>query len=143
MKVLILVLTLSLGISHPVLSQEIDSLSQRETLLELSKKQKKTGFILLGAGVGAAVIGGALFASNFCLWGCDSNDEALAGTGGILFILGVGSAIASVPVLINSGSTAKRAMELSVQSTPIFLPPNSHNGPKSHPSLQLTIPLNR
>ncbi|RIW16992.1 hypothetical protein D0X99_04245 [Algoriphagus lacus] len=143
MKVLILVLILSLGLIHPVLSQEVDSLSQRETLLELSKKQKKTGFILLGGGVGAAVIGGALFASNFCLFGgCSSQQDALAGTGGILFILGVGSAIASIPVLINSGKTARRAMELSVKSSPIYLPPKSHNGPKSYPALQLSIPLN-
>ena len=143
MRSLILFFSISLSLVLPSLAQEVASPTSKEILLEQSKRQRKTGYILLGAGVGAAVIGGALFASNFCLLGCDSNDDALAGTGGILFILGSVSAIASVPVLINAGSTAKRAAELSFNTKPIYLPRNTHNGPRSYPAVQLTIPLGR
>lgn len=143
MKAFILFLSLGFGLILPAYSQDNTSSGDKEALIALSKKQKKTGYILLGGGVGAAVIGGALFASNFCIWGCTNESEALAGTGGILFILGTGAAIASVPVLINAGKTSKRAMELSANSIPIYLPTRSHNGPRSHPALQLSIPLHR
>ncbi|WP_187176171.1 hypothetical protein [Algoriphagus sp. AK58] len=142
MKTRILFIIMSFILVSPVMSQEKALSNQNENLLELSKKQKRTGFILLGAGIGGAVVGGALFASNFCLFGgCSSQQNALAGTGGILLILGVGSAIASVPVLINAGKTSKRAMVVSANSTPIYLLPDSHNGPKAYPGIQLSIPI--
>jgi hypothetical protein len=141
MRTLILFLSISLSLVLPSLAQEVASPTAKEILLEQSKRQKKTGFILLGAGVGAAVFGGALFASNFCIFGCDSDDEALAGTGGVLFLLGVGSAIASVPVLINAGSKAKKAAELSFNPKPIYLPKGTFSGPSAIPSLSLSIPI--
>jgi hypothetical protein len=141
MRTLILILSISLILVLPSLAQDVASPTSKEILLKQSKRQRKTGFILLGAGVGATVIGGALVAKNFCILGCDSNDNALVGTGAALFIAGAISAIASIPVLINAGSTAKRAAELSFNTKPIYLPKGTYSGPPAIPSLSLSIPI--
>jgi len=68
------------------------------------KKQKKTGFILLGSGV-AASLAGVLIGSN-----SDSlYDEANLGTGAILVTAGALTAISSIPVFIVSGSNKRKA----------------------------------
>lgn len=134
MKVLILVLTLSLGISLRVLSQEIDSLSQREALLELSQKQKKTGFILVGVGLATAIGGGFLALSSES----NSSGETL---GAGMFVLGVGSMVGGLAMWVISSSNQDRAKELSLGITPIDLPKGTYFGPPAIPNLTLTIPL--
>ena len=71
---------------------------------EKHKKQKKTGFILLGSGV-AASLAGVLIGSN-----SDSlYDEANLGTGAILVTAGALTTISSIPVFIVSGSNKRKA----------------------------------
>lgn len=121
--------------------QEIETLAQKENLLKESNRLHKKGVILLSAGAGGAIIGGALFSSNFCIFGCSSREDALAGTGGLLFLAGVGTMIASIPAFSKSRKATKQAAELSFINQPIYLPKYANEGPKSFPSLRLTFPL--
>ena len=72
-----------------------------------SKKQKKTGWILLGTGLTASAGGLAIMANNFEIWGNGSDGAFAAGTG--LFLVGSGATIASIPILIVSGSNNRKA----------------------------------
>ena len=72
-----------------------------------AKKQKKTGWILLGVGLAATAGGYAIMANNFSIWGNESDGGFVAGTG--LFLVGSGATIASIPVLIVSGSNNRKA----------------------------------
>lgn len=68
-----------------------------------AKKQKTTGFILLGVGLAVGISGLAIFSNNF--WENDGGTDA----GAIMFLAGSISVIASVPVLIISGSNNRKA----------------------------------
>lgn len=74
-----------------------------------AKKQKTTGWILLGTGLAATVGGSAIMANNFYIWGGSEDEERglAAGTG--LFLAGSMATIASIPVLIVSGSNNRKA----------------------------------
>jgi len=72
-----------------------------------AKKQKTTGWILLGTGLAATIGGYAIMANNFDLWDSDSDGGLAAGTG--LFLVGSLVTIASIPVLIVSGSNNRKA----------------------------------
>jgi len=74
-----------------------------------AKKQKTTGWILLGTGLAATVGGLAIMANNLYIWdGSEDKDSGLAaGTG--LFLAGSMATIASIPVLIVSGSNNRKA----------------------------------
>lgn len=143
MKLSILFLAVYSLFSSLSLGQQTDtSFSPKENLLEKSRKQKTTGFILLGTGTAAVITGGALFRNNFCLWDCSSNEDFAIGAGVALVLAGAGSMIASIPSFVKSLKNAKKAAQLSLKTTPVYLPRDSHNGPKSHLALQLSIPLN-
>jgi len=91
-------------------SQAVDSLTlqseqeMHDFYISKHKKQKKTGLILLGSGVVAAGVG-FLIADNSSLFADD--DGFAAGTG--LFLVGGLTTIASIPVLISSGSNKRKA----------------------------------
>ena len=88
------------------------------------KKLKKTGFILLGSGVAATVVG-ALIASNS--EGIFDDSDNL-GSGAILTTAGILTTISSIPVFIVSGSNKRKAETfLKVElNSPIGIPfPNS------------------
>lgn len=69
--------------------------------LDRSKKLKKTGHILLAAG-GGAVLTGILIGANADGW-------SGAGTGALIFVAGVGSSIASIPLFITAHNHKKKA----------------------------------
>ncbi len=89
-------------------AQTLDSLStgrneeMYDYFIRKHESQKKTGFILLGSGV-AAIVGGVLMINN------SSFDDAEFTAGGILYLGGILSTAASVPVLIISGSNRRKA----------------------------------
>jgi len=68
-----------------------------------AKRQKKTGLILLGSGLVATVAGIAIASNNF--W--EDDGGFAAGTG--LFLIGSCATIASIPILIVSGSNNRKA----------------------------------
>jgi hypothetical protein len=105
------VLSLVLSMVNQSFGQEVTSLDDqsKEYLYDFHmskhKKLKKTGFILLGAGV-AATIGGVLIMENSGLFTNES------GAGAILFLAGVMTTSSSIPVFIVSGSHKRKASAL-------------------------------
>jgi hypothetical protein len=139
MKMIFLIIALlffSTSISH---GQETDTLSVKENLLKESQRQHKKAVILLSAGAAGAIIGGVLLESNFCIFGCSTGEDVLAGTGGLLFLAGAGCMIASIPAFSKASKNAKKAAELSFNTQPILLPRYSNNGPKSYPALKISF----
>jgi hypothetical protein len=148
MKKLLITLSLLVGLAFQTFSQ-VSETNYKQDLLAKSQRQKKTGFILLGAGGAALALGGILAASGTeevvnCIGtlNCTGSDGDEWAAGTVLAIAGGLAMLGSVPLFISSGNNKKTASQLSLNSKPIYLPRNTHNGPRSHPALQLTIPLN-
>lgn len=137
-KILILVIFLT-GLAWHSFGQKSETPITKQYYLEKSNRQKKTGFILLGAG--AAILGGIIGISNFCLFGCTSSQYNAMSAGGGLIMAGGISMVASVPLLIGAGVNANKAAKLSLHIQPIDLPKHANGGPKSFPSLKISIPL--
>jgi len=108
-----------------------------EEYIKQSEKQKKTGLIMLGAGVGATVLGIVMFG---VAWSGGSEVAGLTGIG--LFTAGAISTLASIPIIISSASIARKAATLSIQSR--ALPGIQPDGLSSviYPALNLSIPIN-
>ena len=91
-------------------SQVIDSLNveSKQEIYDFhyakSKKQKKTGFILLGSGI-AATGAGLLIAANSNVL----SDDGGFGTGAGLVLVGSVATVVSIPYLISSGVNKRRA----------------------------------
>jgi hypothetical protein len=86
-----------------------DSSGMKSYYIKKSQSQKKTAYILLGAGLTCAAIGGILAAN-------PDPDELIADnsiTGGFLLIGGGLSALASIPFFISSSGNKKEAMKLN------------------------------
>lgn len=115
----------------------------REDLLNQSKKQKTTAFILLGAGATATAVGAAMISNNFCIFGCSSSEDRALGVGSGLFVAGGLAMLASIPVFISSSQNSKRAYQIRASHEQILLPDLGQPGPKSYPALELTIFLKR
>lgn len=139
-KTLILAIFLT-GLAWQSFGQKAETPMTKQDYLDKSKSQKKTGFILLGAGAGSAILGGILMSSNFCIFGCTSSQDIAFGTGAGLVVAGGISMIASIPVLISGGVNANKAAELTLYSQPIDLPQHANSGSKSFPALKISIPF--
>lgn len=113
----------------------------KEDYLAKSKRQKTTGFILLGGGIALAAAGGILFSENFILFGASDAEDNAVGIGGAMFIVGGLAALSSIPVFISSGSNAKKAAQLSFRNEPINIPKYAGNFPRAVPSVTFSIPL--
>lgn len=74
-----------------------------------AKKQKTTGWILFGVGLGAVIGGTAIISNNFYIWGGSEDEDRGFAAGSGLFLIGSMSVIASIPVLIISGSNNRKA----------------------------------
>jgi len=98
-----------------------------ELLFEKSKKQKKTAWILLGAGAGAALIGYGLGVN--AINNAEPEDFFLIFTPGVMSaalinIVGETAMVASVPFFIASGRNKKKAkLILKSESQSFVLPP--------------------
>lgn len=108
-----------------------------EEYLKRSEKQKKTGLIMLGAGVGSVVIGTVLFATG---WG-DGSDFAV-GSGAVLMTAGSLSTLISIPILVSSASTGRKAAKLGIGTARLTGPLPDGFFQKTYPALHFSIPLN-
>lgn len=108
-----------------------------EEYIKQSENQKKTGLIMLGAGVGATALGTVMFA---LAW--SGGSEVLGGSGVVLFTAGAISTLVSIPIIISSASKARKAAKLSIESR--SLPGIQPNGISSviYPAINLSIPFN-
>lgn len=137
MKKLVLIFVLLFSSFFELFAQNQENKLLIEEYLKQSENQKKTGLIMLGAGVGATVLGTLMIG---VAW--SGGSEAVGWTGVVLFTAGAVSTLASIPIIISSASKARKAANLSIQSRSL---PNIHpNGISSvrYPALNLSIPLN-
>lgn len=115
----------------------VDTAALRESYLKKSKTQRTVGLSLLGGGVTMAVAGGLVFLNNFELFSRKHDDEA--GAGALLFYLGAGCTAASIPLLITSAHSAKKAKKLSVGTQEIVVPQQNSFATKAQPALKLSV----
>lgn len=147
MKKTFLLLSIVFGMSFQSFGQVSES-DYNQDLLGKSQSQKKTGFILLGAGGAALILGGVLAISGTeevvnCIGtlNCSSNDGNEWVAGSILALTGGLAMVSSVPFFISAGNNKQKAAQLSLNKKAIYLPRNTHNGPRTYPALELSIPL--
>jgi hypothetical protein len=108
-----------------------------EEYIKQSENQKKTGLIMLGAGLGATLIGTVMFGS---AWSTGS--EVVGVSGAILVTAGVISTLVSIPIIVSSASKARKAGQLSLDlNTARVLTPGG-NSPSIYPGLKLSVSLN-
>lgn len=137
MKKLVLIFAILFSSFFELLAQNQETKFLIEEYLRQSETQKKTGLIMLGAGVGATVLGTLMIG---VAW--SGGSEAVGWTGVVLFTAGAVSTLASIPIIISSASKARKAANLSIQSR--SLPSIQPTGLSAviYPELNLSIPLN-
>lgn len=134
LTLLILLLCFSFG---KLYAQDSSNKILIEEYIKQSENQKKTGLIMLGAGLGATVIGTVMFGS---AWSTGS--EVVGVSGAILVTAGVISTLVSIPIIISSASKARKAGQLSLDlNTARVLTPGG-NSPSIYPGLKLSVSLN-
>lgn len=134
LTLLILLLCFSFG---KLYAQDSSNKILIEEYIKQSENQKKTGLIMLGAGLGATVIGTVMFGS---AWSTGS--EVVGVSGAILVTAGVISTLVSIPIIISSASKARKAGRLSLDlNTARVLTPGG-NSPSIYPGLKLSVSLN-
>jgi hypothetical protein len=112
----------------------------KDYYLEKSKSQKKTGWRILGAGLGIAAIGGLVQLSN-------SNQTSYGSgfdfdfTGAYIAIGGGVLSLVSIPCFVNAAKNKKMAIALTIDNQNILLPQDNNFAFKKQPSLCLKIEL--
>ena len=105
----------------------------KEYLLQKSKKQKTTAWILLGTGT-------ALIITGVIMNNAHKGEEGYH-TGAMLEILGTSCALVSIPLFIGSSSKRKRAAALAFNNQRILLPQNI-SFVTAQPTISLRISIN-
>jgi hypothetical protein len=135
-KLLFFSLLIWTGLTQPLIAQQDPNKLLIEEFLRQSEKQKKTGLIMLGTGLGATVIGTAMFGA---AWGGGS--EFVGVTGAILFTAGSISTLVSIPILVSSASNGRKAGKLSLVTGRIPNLPNTATSTGLYPAVSFSIPL--
>jgi hypothetical protein len=115
-----------------------DSSTLKAEYLKKSKNQKTAGWGMLVGGGALTIVGGILVYENFDLW----NENATADVGEVLFVVGVFSALGSIPFFISSSHNAKKAASISFKNQELFLPHENPLYVKSQPAVTLKIKIN-
>lgn len=136
-KLIIILLILSFGFNLTGFTQQQANRLLIEEYLQQSEKQKKTGVILLSTGVGATLIGTVLFGIG---WG--NNSDVIGGGGVLLMTAGSIATLVSIPVLIGSASSGRKAGKISLDLAQVdpLAPADWKN--QKYPALSFSIPLN-
>ena len=137
MNKVFLILALLFTFLPKVQAQSLESKILIEEYIKRSEKQKKTGLILLGAGVGSVIIGTVLFGTG---WNDDSSFAL--GSGAVLFTAGSISTLVSIPVLISSASNGRKAAKLGIGTARLTEPLPNGFYQKTYPALHFSIPFN-
>lgn len=144
MKFLPILLVLILGLTISGFSQQkIAQASSKEEFLTQSKKQRTTAFIFLGSGALAKGIGVAMIGNNFCIFSCTDSQNRALGVGSGLFVGGGIAMLASIPMFISAANKTKKAYQISASNQPILIPDLGQKGPRSIPSIKVSVSLNR
>ncbi len=108
-----------------------------EEYLRQSEKQKKTGLIMLGSGVGSVILGTILFGT---AWNSGSNFAG--GASAFFLVAGSISTLVSIPVLVSSASNGRKAAKLGIGTTRLATPSSSGLSQITYPTWSISIPLN-
>ncbi len=137
MRIFVLIIAMLFSSSFEVFAQDQETRFLIEEYIKQSERQKKTGLIMLGAGLGATLIGTVMFGS---AWSTGS--EVVGVSGALLVTAGVISTLVSIPIIISSASKARKAGQLSLDlNTVKVLTPGGYS-PSIHPGLKLSLSLN-
>lgn len=128
MKRLIIILMLGVQLGLPAQPVTTDSLSERQSLLDLSQRQKKTAtFLLVGGGIAFAA--GAIWLSQeFTLFGPASDAE----TASVLLATAGGGAVIGGLILMGASARNKRKageLALDLRLERMALPGTARTGP--------------
>jgi hypothetical protein len=118
----------------------------KQDYLEKSRKQKNTGFILLGGGAALFAVGtivsvnsGVNYATSCLGANCSSSAEDGFTAGGVMMLVGALSAVGSIPLFISAGNNRKKATQMSFSNEPVYVPKYAGNLPRAVPSITLKI----
>lgn len=132
-----LVLTLFLTFFSKAQAQSPESKFLIEEYIKRSEQQKKTGLIMLGAGLGSVLVGTVLFGVGWS----DGSDVA-GGAGVLLMTAGSISTLVSIPILISSASNGRKAAKLSISTATLPVPISKNFPLQTYPTMSFAIPLN-
>ncbi|MES2239028.1 MAG: hypothetical protein V4497_02085 [Bacteroidota bacterium] len=137
MKKIIFSLAILFFITNSFGQTQTTSLS-KEDYLQKSKLQKKSGWRLLGAGLGIAAIGGIIQLDNenqrHGSFDLDFTGTYIAIGGGVISLI-------SIPYFIKSSKNKKLAIAIAFDNQNILLPQENNLALKKQPSLCLRIEL--
>jgi hypothetical protein len=108
-----------------------------EEYVKQSEKQKKTGLIMLGSGIGATILGTAMFGAG---WGEESG--FLLASGATLMLAGSISTLVSIPIIVSSATKAKKAAKLSLGIAKISSALPTGVVTQNYPSIHFSMPIN-
>lgn len=136
-KFLLVLISLFLFLPKTQAQQSQESKILIEEYLDQSERQKKTGLIMLGTGVGSVLLGTVVFGA---AWNSGSN---FAG-GASVFLLTAGSisTLISIPILVSSASNGRKAAKIGIGTTQLAAPVTGGFPQKTYPTWSITIPLN-
>lgn len=135
-KLLLLLVILTPLLTKSVFAQQEFNKLLVEEYVRQSQTQKKTGLIMLGAGIASTIAGTSMF---IAAWGGAS---AAVGTSGvILFTAGSLSTIFSIPVIISSAAKGRKAAKMSLVSEKVIYFQNQGALSASYPALNFSIPF--
>jgi uncharacterized membrane protein HdeD (DUF308 family) len=112
-------------------SQTLAQEMAKQDLKDKSRRQTRTGVILIVGGAGL-VLGGAELMF----------EEKTTDLGAAMFVIGGLVTLSGIPVLINSFFTRSKAKRMSFRNEPTHIPKYAGNLPRSVPSITYSIPLN-
>ncbi len=134
-RMIVLLLALVLG-STQLIAQTSMQTQLAEEYLKQSEKQKKTGLVMLGSGIGAGLLGTVMFGA---AWGGGS--EFLGVSGVTLMLAGTISTLVSIPVIVSSASKGKKAGKLSLGIVTISSAHPTRINSQNYPALNFSMPL--
>ena len=135
-KLLLLFFIFNLLLAKSLFAQQEPNKLLVEEYVRQSETQKKTGLIMLGAGIASTIAGTSMF---IAAWGGAS---AAVGTSGvILFTAGSISTIISIPVIISSAAKGRKAAKMSLVSEKVIYFQNQGASSDFYPALNFSIPI--
>lgn len=135
MKKIFLLMILSAYAFNTFSQQTAKPTGTKEYYLEKSSNQKKAGWILLGAGTAAAVVGVIGFNETFNIFSSSSGSDIY----GIIFLAGVAADLASIPFFISAGKYKRLAAEVAIDHQSIYLLKGNSIALRPVPALKIKI----
>lgn len=137
-RILVFLVFFGLGICQPLFAQQSSNQLLIQEYIKQSERQKKTGLIMLGTGLGSTIIGAVMFGAG---WGDGSDTTAEIGAG--LMVAGVLASLISVPILVSSSATGRKAGKLSLGLGEVqAFHPFGYRA-NSYPAMSFSLPLNQ